>query len=114
MASFKYPSKHNYMNYHKSNEDILYITTRSKFYDIDDKWKNGVIYTTKEGRKIAVGFPSIINKQVECRCKNCMFTFPYIAIEKSNVVVWLKKVILIALIKCIKIVKIELLLLILF
>lgn len=105
MASFNYLSQRkpfssynnnqqndNSMNSHKSNENIdLYKIPRSKFYDIDHKGKKRVIYTTKEGRKIAVGFPSIINKQVECRCKNCMVIFPYIAIEKRKIVVCPKK-----------------------
>lgn len=93
MASFKYPSNNNNqqighsMNSHKSNEKIdLYRIPINKLYDID-KGKKRVIYTTKEGIKIPVGFPSIINKQVECRCKDCMVIFPYIAIKKKKEIV---------------------------
>ena len=38
-----------------------------------------------------VRFPSIINNQVECRCKKCMVIFPYIAIKKGIIVICHKK-----------------------
>lgn len=76
----------------KGNKKIdLYRIPISNFYTIDSNGNKRITYKTRHGVIIPIKFPSVINRQVECWCKNCMFTFPYIAIENENVNVCNKK-----------------------